>query len=177
MTEIWNMTEKKPHIWVTIPCLHIVHKNGNLFAEVDTVMWQLKKWYDNKSNTYIEALLGGWGPSNLFIYQARESLAWSQQGFWQPSFCRKRDLWNLCFDWGNWVVLHFTAYLEERGSIKKLKGWNMDLSPLFFFLHWGNAEKLHPSSPIKKRLQKSRFLQKLSCQKPCWDQARLYLAW
>ena len=28
-------------------------------------------------------------------------------------------------------------------------------------------------SPSQQRLHKSQFLQKLSCQKPCWDQARL----
>ena len=114
---------------------------------------------------------------NLFIYQARESLAWSQQGFWQPSFCKKHDLWSLCFNWGNWVVLLFTAYLEERGSIKKLKRWNMDWSPLFLF----SIEAMQRNStlvlPSNQRFHKLRFLQKLSFQKPCWDQARLYLAW
>ena len=29
------------------------------------------------------------------LFTRLESLAWSQQGFWQPSFCRKRNLWNL----------------------------------------------------------------------------------
>ena len=36
-----------------------------------------------------------------------ESLAWSQQGFWQLSFCRKPNLWSLCcrfwdYTWTNW---------------------------------------------------------------------------
>ena len=35
---------------------------------------------------------------NLFVYQVRRSLAWSQQGFWQLSFCRQRNLGSLCFD-------------------------------------------------------------------------------
>ena len=30
---------------------------------------------------------------NLFIYQARESRAWSQQGFWQPIFCTESAEW------------------------------------------------------------------------------------
>ena len=30
---------------------------------------------------------------NLFIYQARQSLAWSQLNFWQSNFCRKHNLW------------------------------------------------------------------------------------
>ena len=29
--------------------MHIEHKNGNFLAEVETVMWQFKKWYDKKS--------------------------------------------------------------------------------------------------------------------------------
>ena len=33
-------------------------------------------------------------PTCLFT-RLRESLAWSQQGFWQPGFCRKRNLWSL----------------------------------------------------------------------------------
>ena len=42
------------HIWVTLPCLHIVHKIGHFFAEVETQMWELKKWYDKNQNTYLE---------------------------------------------------------------------------------------------------------------------------
>ena len=36
-----------------------------------------------------------------------------------------------------------------------------------------NAEQLHPSSLSQQRLHKIPFLQKLSCQKPYWDQVRL----
>ena len=114
---------------------------------------------------------------NLFIYQARQSLAWSQQGFWQPSVCRKRNLWSLCFYWGNWVVLLFTAFLEERESIKKLKGWKKDLSPLFLFAIEAMQRNFILVLPSKQRLHKLRFLRKTGCQKPCWDQARLSLAW
>ena len=35
--------------------------------------------------------------SQLVYLPGWRSLAWSQQGFWQPSFCRKRNLWSLCF--------------------------------------------------------------------------------
>ena len=41
-------------IWVTLPCLHIVHKNGKFLAEVKTLMWQLKKLYDKNQNAYLE---------------------------------------------------------------------------------------------------------------------------
>ena len=36
-------------IWVKFLSLHIVHKNGYIFADVTTVLWPLKKWYDKKS--------------------------------------------------------------------------------------------------------------------------------
>ena len=68
---------------------------------------------------------------------------------WQPSFCRKRNLWNLCFfrEVG-WCF--FTTFLEERGSIEMLEGWQTDLSSLFL-LYWSNKEKLTLSSPIKTK--------------------------
>ena len=53
---------------------------------------------------------------NLFIYQARQSLAWSQQGFWQPSFCRKRNLWRLCFDVRTKVKFLCIATMEKKES-------------------------------------------------------------
>ena len=40
-------------------------------------------------------------------------------------------------------------------------------------LHAINAEKTQLLLPSQQRLHKLRFLQKLGCQKPCWDQARL----
>ena len=54
--------------------------------------------------------------TNLFIYQARESLPWSQQGFWQPIFCRKRNLWSLCFDGRTKVKFLCIASMEKRKS-------------------------------------------------------------
>ena len=41
----------------------------------------------------------------------------------------------------------------------------------FPFLQESNEASLFP--PSKQRVHKSQFLQKLSCQKPYWDQARL----
>ena len=114
---------------------------------------------------------------NLFIYQARQSLAWSQQGFWCPSFCRKRTLGSLCFDWGNWAVILFNASLKERGSIMKLKGWKVDLFPLLFVSIAAMQRNFTLGLPSKQSLHKLCFLQKLGCLKPCWDQARLCLAW
>ena len=59
---------------------------------------------------------------NLFIYQARQGVAWSQQALCQPSFYGKRNLESLCFDWGNLVVVLFNASLKEKVSIMNLKG-------------------------------------------------------
>ena len=114
---------------------------------------------------------------NLFIYQARQSLARSQQGFWQPSFCRKLNLGSLCFDWGNRVLLLINASLKERASTMKLKGWKMDSFLVFFFSILAMKIKFSLVLLLKQSLHKLSFLQKLGCQKPCWDQARLCLAW
>ena len=36
---------------------HIVHKNGHLFVEVETLMWQLRELYDKKQNVYLQIFL------------------------------------------------------------------------------------------------------------------------
>ena len=100
---------------------------------------------------------------NLFIYQARQSLAWSQQGFWQPSFCGKLNLGSLCFDWGNWVVLLLNASLKERGSIMKLKGWKMDSSPLVLFSFTTMQRNFTLVLPWKQSLGNS-----ISYSRRCW---------
>ena len=43
----------------------------------------------------------------------------------------------------------------------------------FPFLHKSTKEKPNLLLPSRQRLQKLRFLQKLGCQNPCLDQARL----
>ena len=58
---------------------------------------------------------------NLFIYQARQSLAWSQHGFWRPTFSRKRNLWRLCFDWRTKVKFLCIAAMEKKKSGEKSK--------------------------------------------------------
>ena len=63
------------------------------------------------------------GYDSIYLFTRLESLAWSQQGFWQPSFCRKRNLWSLCLDWGSREVLLFIAFLEERECVEML--WMM----------------------------------------------------
>ena len=58
--------------------------------------------------------------------------------------------------------LHCIAYLQERESVEKLR--RMD-----------NAmQRIRNLVCItQQRLYELCFLQKLSCQKPCWDQAKL----
>ena len=43
----------------------------------------------------------------------------------------------------------------------------------FHFLHAINSNKPHLLLPSQQRLHELHFMQKLGCQKPCWDQARL----
>ena len=119
------------------------------------------------------------GNGNLFIYQARQSLAWSQQGFWPPSFCRKNNLWSFCFDGRTKPKVKFLciASMEKRES-----GDKSIFHPFSFLLLCLSSRKAVNRSTTrfpqsKQRLHKLRFLQKLGCQKPCWDQARLCLAW
>ena len=49
----------------------------------------------------------------------------------------------------------------------------MDLSPLFLLSMQTMQTTPTIFVPSQQRLHKLRYLQKLGCQKPCWDQARL----
>ena len=75
---------------------------------------------------------------NLFIYQARQSLAWSQQGFWQHSFCRKCDLWRLCFD--GRTKVKFSELPQWRKRKVELSSFFI-ISALWYipFRHWIKA--------------------------------------
>ena len=52
------------------------------------------------------------------LFTRLESLAWVQQGFWQPSFCRKPNFWSFFFYDGNWsgAYLHWLHAEKEKGS-------------------------------------------------------------
>ena len=93
-------------------------------------------------------------------------------GFLTSFYCRKLNLWSLCcFFVENWLGPLFTAFLEERESIEKLNGWQMNLFSLFFFSIKVMKTISISVLPLKQRLHKLCFLQKPGCQKPCWDQA------
>ena len=49
----------------------------------------------------------------------------------------------------------------------------MEFSLLFFFVMQAMQRNPTLVLPSKLKLHKLHFLQKLSCQKPCWDQATL----
>ena len=103
-----------------------------------------------------------------------ESLAWSHQGFWLPSFCRKLYLWSLCCDAGTSVELFCITGLEEGESVDNLG--SMDLSTLCFSsrqLRHISPTPLHWFLHHNKGFINLQFMQNMSCQTPCWDQARL----
>ena len=56
---------------------------------------------------------------------------------------------------------------------KSFEGKIMNFSPNLFFSMKAIKRSTTLFPPSKQRLHKSQFLQKLSCQKPYWDQARL----
>ena len=60
-------------------------------------------------------------------------------------------------------------------GMEKREKWRQVHSSSFYLpLCSRKAVKEAPANfPHKKRLHKLRFLQKLGCQKPCWDQVRL----
>ena len=77
------------------------------------------------------------------------------------------------FCWGNIVVLLFLDFLKERECVRRLGRMKNRHIYTFPSLHASNSEKPHLLLPSQQRLQKIRFLQKLGCPKPCWEQARL----
>ena len=58
--------------------------------------------------------------SNLFLYHARESSLVSV-GFLTLSFCRKCDIWNLCFDLGKHCGASLDCFLREKEICRE--GW------------------------------------------------------
>ena len=110
--------------------------------------------------------------NNLFIYQARES-SLVPRGFFDSSVSAESVIYEAFFYWVYRVVLLFVHFLEERKYVEKLGRMKNGYVSTFLCLHANNAEKPHLLLPSQQRLYKLCFLQKLGCQKPCWDQARL----
>ena len=70
------------------------------------------------------------------------------------------------------MVRLFIDYQEERDCVEMLGRMKNENYINFLSLHASNADKYH-HNPSQQRLLKLRFLQKLGCQNPCWDLARL----
>ena len=113
---------------------------------------------------------------------SRGSLPPPPSGCWSPPSHRRevcmrcflrRFLQTSFFYWGYRVVLLFVHILEERKYVEKIGRMKNGHVSTFPCLHANNAERPHLLLPSQQRLHKVRFLQKLGCQKPCWDQARL----
>ena len=72
-----------------------------------------------------------------------------------------------------WVSLN--CLHGERKKWIYVRGLFLPSKPPYTFpsLQKINKEKHHNISPSKQKLHRLRFLQKLGCQKTCWDQVRL----
>ena len=103
------------------------------------------------------------------LFTRLESLARSQQGFWQLSFCRNCSLWNLCCD-GRTSEGLLCLLVWMNGKV--LRSLEVLTYPLFLLCKQFQII-INIILPSKRRLLKLQFLQKLRCQKPCLDQARL----
>ena len=102
------------------------------------------------------------------LFTRLEGLAWSQHGFWQPSFCRKLNLWSLCCSGKTMVVsLHYLN--GERGKCRQVDYLSFQAS-----LHPGKQfREAPPQLPYQnKGFMNHSFCKKLICQSPYWDQAR-----
>ena len=102
-----------------------------------------------------------------------ESVAWSKQGFWHPSFFRKHNLWSLCCVVRTKVGFLCLACMEKGKSVDMRILHPSNLFYRFPFLQESNEGSTTLCCPLKQSLHKSQFLEKLSCQKPYLDQARL----
>ena len=68
-------------------------------------------------------------------------------------------------------MLLFVDFLLERECVEMLGRIKNGHVSTFTLLPASNAE--NPTVYSQQRIQKLRFMRKLGCQKPCWDQARL----
>ena len=95
---------------------------------------------------------------NLFIYQTRES-SLVPAGFLTAQFLQK--LW----------FMKPLLWWEIRVGLQNYEGWTC--LDILFPPYKRCREALLKFPPYNKWFINLQFLQKLGCQKPCWDQARL----
>ena len=110
-----------------------------------------------------------WISATCLFTRLEESLL-VPAGFLTTQFLQK-VLFMKSFFWVYRLVILFTAFLKERGSIGKLEGWHMDMSLLFFssLTHWRETSYLFSH-------QNKGFINYIFCRNWAglhWDQAGL----
>ena len=64
----------------------------------------------------------------LVIFTRLESLSWSQQCFWQPSFCRNCNLWSFCCGRRTKVGFLCIACIQKRKKVETIPFFNLPSS-------------------------------------------------
>ena len=101
------MNRRSRLCWVCILCLVIFleHTNKKLSQHIIRKRFLSVQFLQKLNKVRISSLVNKRfgvaraGLQTTCLFTRLESLAWSQQGFWQPSFFRKRNLWIFCCDW------------------------------------------------------------------------------
>ena len=86
------------------------------------------------------------------LFTKIDSLSWSQQGFWHPSLCRKRNLWTLCCGARTLEVFLCKACMDKRKSGDEYILLHTMILYTIHFFQESNEEKHHPIFIIKTRL-------------------------
>ena len=117
-----------------------------------TALFSKVEWNSVKKSKVHYELLTNVFPSTATatcLFTWLESLAWSQQGFRQPSFCRKHSLWSLGYDGRTMVRFLCITCMEKKKSGGKSICHPKKLLYTFPFVQERNAEKHHPIFQIK----------------------------
>ena len=117
------------------------------------------------------------GSETTCLFTRLEESSLVPAGFLTAQFLQKKICMKTCFDGRTKVKFLCIAAMKKNKSGDKpiFHLISFMILPLSFREALNRSTTLFPRS--KQRLPKLRFLQKLGCQKPCWDQARLCLAW
>ena len=90
-----------------------VHQRSNHSANTfSKSLTQESSWYLNQWNWASSWQKSRFTDRPTCLFTRLESLAWSHQGFWYPSFCRKPNLWSLWY--GGISRCGFPALLSWR---------------------------------------------------------------